>query len=377
MKIIPYKDEYFDALVQYLKVNWAPQHAIFDKSLFNWQYRIKGSLDSASYLLLDGDNVSGFLGNIPSLYYNKGSILQGIGLTMWSVEEQYRNSGAGIMLLKESEKNNPVTLTLGCNLNVVPLYKRMGYSYCDNLYRHVVPLQPNQYNKLLSDKVSSEDINSWYHEVLNKTVEPIFPREVSSDQLEKIYKISIQDNFAFSQYRDAEFWEWRYTNSKGFTYFYFGDPQYNGIAVVRIESIYCPDNKDLHGTKLLRIIELIPTQAEVWDGKIDPAFIELISGILSWARGEGCAAADFQFSSNRLDPILESVGFKKQNADYTPALQSLAGLFQPFRYKVNPINFTWKIQNKKNDMTIMDRNDIYFVKSDCDMDRPNIWPLPD
>jgi hypothetical protein len=374
LKIIPYKDQYFDALVQYLKVNWAPKHAIYDKNLFDWQYRIEDNLDSASYLLLNGDRITGFLGNIPSRYYNQGTLLNGIGLTMWSVEEQYKNSGVGILLLKESEKYNPVTLTLGCNLNVVPLYKRMGYTYCDNLHRYVVPLEPIHYKKLLSCEVQLETIDIWHNEILNKKSETLLPNKISSEQLESLYKSSIQDSFSFSQYRDADFWDWRYSNSKGFIYLYFGDPAYNGVAVVRIESIYCPDNEDLHRTKVLRIIELIPTRTKVWEGETDPLFIELISSVLTWARDEGCVAADFQFSSDRLDHILNSVGFKRQNADYTPELQSLAGLFQPFRYKVNPINFTWKIRNLTNGSSSIERRDVYFVKSDCDMDRPNIWP---
>ncbi|MMZ66913.1 hypothetical protein D1872_294470 [compost metagenome] len=102
----------------------------------------------------------------------------------------------------------------------------------------------------------------------------------------------------------------------------------------------------------------------------------MVSGVLSWARDQGCVAADFQLSSNRLEHVLESIGFKKQNIDYTPKECGLAGLFQPFRYRVNPINFVWKIKKNEGYFQNTEVNDIYLVKTDGDMDRPNIWPLP-
>ena len=57
-----------------------------------------------------------------------------------------------------------------------------------------------------------------------------------------------------------------------------------------------------------------------------------------------------------------------------PAKASLAGLFQPFRRKPAPINGVYHIKEEtglKNPRT----EDLYFVKSDNDMDRTNFWPI--
>lgn len=378
MKIIPYEDSFFDPLVQFLKKNWAVQHAIYDKSLFNWQYRIKEEEATDSFLVLKEEKIIGFLGNIPSFYDVDGTVQKGAGLTMWVIDEEYRNSGLGILLLKETEKKKQVTFTLGCNLNVVPMYKRMGYSYSENLNRYVLPLNSDKYKLLLQEQVNTEEIDQWVNEIsenfsAEKTQTP--NTEIRVEDLEALYKRSIIGEFRFSQHRNASFWDWRYKNSNGYKYLYFGN-EHQGVAVIRVDRAYSPNDTEIHGTKILRIIELIPANKEVWSGFTDPDFIKILGGILNWARDMGCVAADFQISTNRLEHLLLKVGFRKQNYDYTPALNGLAGLFQPFRYKVNPINFTWKVRNELGETLNFDINDTYFVKSDCDMDRPNIWPLP-
>ena len=43
---------------------------------------------------------------------------------------------------------------------------------------------------------------------------------------------------------------------------------------------------------------------------------------------------------------LENVGFRRQNAKYEPAECSLAGLFQPYKERVYPINVAWKLNHK-------------------------------
>ncbi|WP_179030817.1 GNAT family N-acetyltransferase [Paenibacillus kribbensis] len=376
MEIVKYRDSDYESLVAFMRINWSPEHAIYNKELFDWQYRIDENGLSESLLLIDNGCIEGFLGVIPGEYSSNGEQYKGISFAMWIVSEKYRNSGLGIMLMKEAEKYNSVCLTLGCNFQVVPMYERMGYSYSDHLNRYVIPLDVNGYVNLLKDPVNQAGIEQWLSDVEERLIRSYSPvPNITGEKLEQLYITSIQRRFSLSQYRSASFWEWRYINSAGYKYLFFGDPAVEGIVVARLDRAYAPE-ESVHGTKVLRIIEIIPANADVWEGAFDHGLIEMVHGVLSWARSQGCVAADYQLSSNRLEHILESIGFKKQNIDYTPEECGLAGLFQPFRYRVNPINFVWKMKSNEDGFKNMEVNDIYLVKTDGDMDRPNIWPLP-
>ncbi|UFJ40038.1 GNAT family N-acetyltransferase [Brevibacillus humidisoli] len=378
MKLLPFNVTYFADVVDFLKENWAQNHPIYDEVLFNWQYRINDQGESDSQLLVHEDRIIGFLGNIPSVFSIAGEKLSGAGLTMWIIDKKYRNTGLGIRLLMETEKRFPMTYTLGCGQQVVPLYKRMGYTYMDSLNRYVIPLDVTGYQKLLPEAVDLEDIGKWLNHIFPEVDTRELPLDnISLKQMELLYNRTIEKAFIISQFRDESFWNWRYVNSKGYNYHFLGDPETTGAAVVRMDRVYDIDNRLLHGTKVLRLIELLPANGDVWHGKTDQRFIALLRAVLLWAKENGCVAADFQLSNNRLEHILSEVGFKKQNIDYSPNLCGIAGLFQPFRYKVNRINVAWKVKLAEQKTAIVDPNDTYFVKSDCDMDRPNIWPLPE
>lgn len=377
MKIVNYCDSDFEELVAFLQKNWAPKHAIYDKTLFDWQYRIHEDDNCQSLLLKENESIIGFLGNIPSEYAVNGDLVRGCGLTMWVIDEKYRTSGLGVMLLRETEKHNPVSLTLGCNLQVAPMYQRMGYSYSPSLNRYVIPLDAEGYMQLLMNKVDQVSIEEWADKVHSSLVAAISPNDnIKPEQLERLFHISISGKFSFYQYRSASFWKWRYLNSEGYRYVVFGDPLDSGVVVARIDRVYDPANEEMHGLKVLRMIELIPRSSAVWSGEDDPSFRNVIAGVLAWAKQNGCAAADFQISNNKLEHLLTLAGFRLQNPDFTPDENGLAGLFQPFRHRVSPINFVWKIKGGQGQAAPIAIDDTYFVKSDCDMDRPNIWPLP-
>ncbi len=377
MEVEHYKNSDFEELVSFLQKSWAPQHAIYDKTLFDWQYRIHEEDQCQSLLLKDKGAIVGFLGNISSDYIANGNLVRGSALAMWVVDEKYRTSGLGILLLKEVEKHHPVCLTLGCNLQVAPMYERMGYSYSPALNRYVLPLQVEGYMRLLKNTVDLVNIEQWTDQVHLSLTTIITPNHnISAEQLEQLFHNSISGQFALYKQRNAEFWKWRYLNSAGYNYVIFGDPLDSGVIVTRIDRVYDPANEELHGLKVLRLIELIPRSSEVWSDADDPDFRTLIAGVLAWARQNGCVAADFQISNNKMARLLANVGFRLQNPDFTPDENGLAGLFQPFRHRVNPINFVWKTRDSQGKATSVAIDDTYFVKSDGDMDRPNIWPLP-
>jgi GNAT superfamily N-acetyltransferase len=361
MKMLVYEDAWFERVVHFLRANWARHHALYDRELFDWQYRTDYRRDSL--MLVDQDRIQGFLGNIPGTYSLSGQLVRGIGLTLWCVAKELRNCGLGVVLIREAEKQNQVVLTLGANRDVIPMYQRMGYNVMPRLWRWVSILEQKDFEKLLTTPTSNVPVRSHFTPLARGNALPPVP---SPDQLASLYETVIRSNYLFTQHRDANFWEWRYFSSPGFHYEVFGDTRSQGAAVVRVELVYAPDQPDVDGLKVLRVIELIPAS--------HPGAVELLNDVLVFGLKQGCCAADFQCSTRQMEPILQACGFREQSAGEPHSL--FPQLFQPFRSNVPPINFVYKIIGTDGKPMLIDPEQTYFVKSDCDMDRPNFMPVP-
>ena len=361
MKVIPYEAGWFEQVVQFLKENWAPRHALFERKLFDWQYYAHNQQNSL--ILIEGNAVRGFLGVIPAQYSLVGEMVTGIGLALWCVAKELRQGGLGIVLLREAVKQNRVVLTLGVNANVVSMYQRMGYNVMPRLWRWVSILERKGFENLLTAPRSRNFSSAHFSTVTQGHALPPTP---SPDQLAELYKTAVRPNYLFTQHRDADFWHWQYFSSPGFRYEFFGDTQNQGAVVARVERVYAPDRPEVDKLKVLRLIELIPAS--------HTGAIELLNGVLAWGLQRGCCAADFQCSNRRLEPILQACGFHEQGAGEPYSL--FAQLFQPLRDNVPPINFAYKTVDAEGRSIFIDPEQTYFVKSDCNMDRPNIMPVP-
>lgn len=369
ISIVPYRDDNFDAVILFLKKNWAPEHVLYQKELFDWQYRIEKQ-ENASRLLMDGDRIIGFLGNIPGMYWVRGEELPGVALTMWVIDNVYERSGLGIHLLQETMKKYPVTLTLGSARAVVPLYQKMGYSYLAELHRWIIPLEEQGYQKLLSQEADTREISDWTQSVFDGVLseeKPYHPQNFSS--YAALAQKSVADRFQFSLRRDADFWQWRYAKSQGYTYHFFGDPVDQGVIVARLECVvdhqYGQDD-----ICVLRIIEAIPREEDSRQGQEHSVFVGLLRGVLLWGEHHGAVAADFQSSTDFFESQFVAAGFRRQREGNTVPLLSLAGRFQPLTFNAKPINFLWRIE-KGGVFSDISAHESYFVKSDCDMDRPS------
>lgn len=374
-----YKDNNWSYLKKFLKTHWSPDHPILNQKLFSWQYKGFGPLSSkpASKLLYVNGELTGFRGVIPGIYQffdnNQRFKLKGGSFAMFLLRPDCRGQSLGGKLFKNVESELDVVLSAGVNVNTaVPIYMKYNYTFLKNLNRYVIPLDYASYHKLLSSNFNKEELKMWEKKInLSSFTEPIDPKV---EQLHELWDRSTSKAQLFSLYRNADFWRWRYKDSPGFIYYFFGDPLNVGVVIARIESVYGPDNPDVHKLKVLRIIEILPFSPDVWEGKNNKDMIDLIQSVLSWGKEHGCCAADFQCSTKRLENILFKVGFKQQNFDYSPDICSLAGLFQPFKLKPAPINALWKVKYPKVVIQKIDPNDTYIVKSDNDMDRTNYWP---
>lgn len=377
-----YETEDWEKIRNFIKLYWREDHPFLNRDLFEWQHKGYGPLatSSTTKLLFYKNDLIGFLGGIPGIFQvpMNGRInkIASVHSALWVMRPDFRNRGGGILLLREIEKLGNCLVALGANDDATRYFKSKGFNYLKALNRYIMPLEEEGYLKIISQQPNPEDLKKWINKIDLNSVSPLEPFVPRPDELESLWLKSTEELQIFTLYRKSDFWDWRYIKSKGFKYHFLGGGSRGGIVVARIEPIFSPDKPLLHSKRILRIIEMIPANRKVWDGVIDIDFVDLIKGVIKWGQTEKCIAADFQCSTNRYEKILTSIGFKKQNSDYGPPLCSLAGLFQPLKFKPRPICALWRVVEPDNTTINIPVNDTLFLKSDTDMDRPNIWPLP-
>jgi len=373
-----YQDSDWEQVRTFIANNWSSNHPNLDKTLFDWQYRGFGNENQKIkfLLLIYQDTVIGIRGVIPGLYQvpveqNHMVVLQGGSLSMWMVQKQYRGHKLGLMLHMEAQKSMSVITGAGSNpATSVPIYIKNGFDILDTMNRYVMPLKL-VYHQLLSQQVSQGEVAEWIatQPITHKPLAPVAPdiHALACLWQETTFPLGI-----FSLFRNADFWRWRYVESVGFDYLFWGDPKGAGIVVGRLERIIAPDNMGLDRRKVFRIIELVPNDKAVWQGEINKGFIELIQGVIEWARQQGCLAVDFYCSTGRFGRVLTDVGFKKQVPNLGTPLCSLALLFQPLVYVGSWINALYRIEIKGKGLIYPKFQNTYMVKSENDMDRPTL-----
>lgn len=387
ISITNYSKKYHLEFKRLIEQHWKVNHPILNDELFFWQYKGFGFYSDYSLfkLLFINGRMEGFRGMIPGLYQiflnkPKPVVLPGGSFAMWLVSPKFRGKGLGYRLMKEVESECNVLVSLGSNLKTsVPIYLKNNFNLLRALNRYVIPLDIEGYVKLLNFTLNDEEysiVKRWYDTInINSNCKIAF---IAPD-VKKLHEMWIESTEGinlFALYRNSDFWKWRYIESPGYKYYFFGDSLSVGIVVARFETVYAPKKDELNGLKVLRIIEIIPYNRNVWNGKRVQDIADLLSCVLNWGYRNGCCAADFQCSSTRLESVLTKVGFRKQDDQYKPNTCSLAGMFQPLVYQPSPINALWRVIYNSETKKLIP-HDTYLVKSDNDMDRPNIIPVID
>ena len=363
--VIPYSEGYFCQLIDFLRKNWAPNHLIYNKQLFDWQYGGMASDFSSNKLLIDESNaIQGFLGAVSYPFLFNNEFKKAAGLSVWIVDKEVRNSGAGSLLKTTIEDSFDIVYAIGINLDTVRYYKKYNYNFFDGLYRYVIPLDLGGYQLFLNSPHNVEDVKNWFDTIaFTRAAHPTI--DFCANILSETYANCVAPHFSFCPHKDVDFWRWRYLESKGFTYMFFQGK--GGIVLFRIECAHSPSDSLRHGIKCLRIIEILPNNGNVWENIADQDLSETLLAVVTWAKNQGCVLADFQISNSRLSHILQTIGFKHQS---DIGITNVARLFRPYKVDVFPLNFAYRIP-RDNEFVKIDREETYLLKSDSDMDRPN------
>jgi hypothetical protein len=291
---------------------------------------------------------------------------------MWMVRKDFRGTRLGLSLHLEAQRILPVISGAGSNPKTsVPIYLRNGFSVLNAMNRYVVPLQASGYYGLLLKKPEVADITQWVKDVSGpgSVVEPTKP------DIDSLAEAWIQTTFPLgmlSLHRNAEFWKWRYLDSAGFRYLFFGNIKQDGCVVARTEKIHSSDSEEWNEKQVFRIIEVVPCNTKAWRGEEDLPLAEVLRGALRWAALQRCVAADFYCSNSRFDRLLRGVGFRKDDREIGDPICSLASFFHPLRQVRQPINSLFRVQLSGGRLLPIDFENTYQVKSDNDMDRPNV-----
>jgi len=393
---VDYSNECFPDLAKFFQDfvpnHWPANHIYHDEKMFNWQYEGFGHKKFQTIVVYDRHTmeVVGYRGAIPGLFQvPDGSggheIIEGQTICGWMVSlrnDVPRGLGLELHYLLQERAKISAAICFGTGL-ATAIYRKSRFNVVNALQRYVLPLEHTGYTRLCSKIENPSLLKRWIevNEDRYRSVSSEQPCNPSNDTLQNYWtKIGEHQQF-FGLYRCASFWDWRYKRCPNNRYFFWEDPS-AGLIVGRIEQAFsnqdCSNLEEtsINGIKVFRVIEIMPASGKFWRDSVPSSDMQaLLIAALLWARGQGCVAADFQFSNTKFDMMLQQIGFRYQREDYSPSECSLAGLFQPLAYKPKTINFAWRLRSQANQF-VNDVSNVYMVKSDGAADHPKTWPLP-
>jgi hypothetical protein len=378
VQIRPYRADDWEQVCDFTRRNWRADHPLCNRRLFEWQFKGFGNEANtiASLLMWSGGTLIGFRGIIPGLYQvptpaGGMAVLPGGSLAMWMISPEFRGTGLGGLMHQAAQRTMPVITGMGSNpATSIPIYVKNGFAVLESMHRYIVPLAAERYAALLAQRADPDEICEWAGS-LTASDRNVGPRDVDIDALAAAWQDGTFPVGIFSLYRSPAFWRWRYLDSAGFRYLFFGEPRQTGAVIARIEKVHSTERPELHGETVLRIIEVVPRDSSAWSRGIDERLVDLIQGATRWARHQGCAAADFLCSTARLAPVMAAAGFREQDSR-SHAASSLAMLFRPLTFTARPLNALIRVEIPGSPLPPIDFDDTYLVKSDNDMDRPNL-----
>jgi len=383
-------DDARDALdvKEFIRQNWDSQHPLsIYHDLFAWQYKV-GSTDSEAEFLVVRNMISSatcaIFGVTPQRFQGASKLLMkslsGGETSMWMVRSESQGEGLGSQMLRHLQDRNEVLVCMGLNRQTaVPIFSQHGFKVLD-VCRHVVALDVQGYLSLVrlndsdtscaaqQEMTANGSFSKWkntYDDHSHLKLKIVHHRDAPF--LAALWKHATDHSGVFSLVRDERYWKWRYFETPGtFEYIIFTDRKdssSSGLVVVRVEQIRSQGLESQIGLRYkraLRIIECVPASQQVWrEGIVDVGFSALLSQVLAWSQEQGCIVADFYCTSVRISASVQSCGFILE--------PSVPKLFSNATHKVGELNFGYWVRTGTG---TDEPEDLYFVKSTGDMDRP-------
>lgn len=357
-----FKESDLPEFKELLKTSWNENH-IFLKSeeLMLWQYKGYGRNSGMHFPTLfdKGGKMIGFRGvyptevNIPTEGGIKTELLA-IG-ALYLVIPEYRGKKLGLALQQFTQECYGNYLAIGSNLGTsAPIYRRSNYLMMERMHRHIAPLN-NQISALLLDDMQIDLFWSNIDSIPQADVVSL-----PSKKLEKLWHESPCSKM-LSINKSEDFWEWRYKSHPIYEYYFFGGEGKGGVIVGRICNIY-DDNRNKIETTCFRILEIIPEGDSFYSEKLS----NLITGVIQWAKNQGCCMVEAYLTSEKYSKLLSTNGFfQLTQADCNKIISN----YEPMAISPKLTNVSMYLGG--NEYT--DFDSIYLSLADSDQDRPNIF----
>ena len=363
-KVIQFEEQYFEELKDLVRIGWNPNHVLLQSDeLFRWHYTGFGQKAGMSFpLLFDGDKMIGYRMMTPiemALPDNDGNhkVIPLSASSLYYVDEKYRGMGLGVKLEQCVIEYYGGYFTIAANpVTAVPILKRSGCKMIDSMLRYFRPL---------SDDISPLITADCDYDRKPIESEVIAPCHMDAGDMADIWSKSIEGKRVTALNRSESFWQWRYIDDPIYKYYFFHN--HYGLVVARICDIYNEHKKKTHN-KVLRILEVIPTDQNVWDGVACAGLSTLIDGVCGWGKSQGCLAAEFYTSTHRFAPVMVNAFFEEINM-IKPLCDSIMSYFEPESKSHRLCNVGIMSSLVPDDF---DFENSYFTLSDADQDRPNI-----
>lgn len=363
-KVVKFEERYFDELKDLVRTGWNPNHVLLKSdALFRWHYIGFGVNAGMRFpLLFDGDKLIGYRMMTPiefTLSDKKGNhkTIPLSASSLYYVDKEYRGMKLGVMLEQHVIQYYGGYFTIAANpVTAVPILKRSGCKMIDTMLRYFRPLSED-----ISPLIVAKCEHSWRY--VNARM--ITPCEVDASTFADMWYNSIKGKNVTALNRSTEFWQWRYIDDPIYKYYFFRNN--SGLIVARICDIF-NEQKEKTTNKVLRILEVVPVNQNVWDGENDEELSSLIDGVCGWGKNQGCLAAEFYFSSRRFDAVMKDAFFEEINLA-EPLCNSIMSYYEPESesHRLSNVGIMSSIVPDDFDFEYS-----YFTLSDADQDRPNI-----
>lgn len=364
-RIETFEEQYFDSIKDLVRTGWNPNHVLLKSDvLFRWHYRGFGKNAGIRFpIVFDGDKIIGYRMMTPielifSDINGNHTIIPLSASSLYYVDSNYRGMKLGVMLEQHVINYYGGYFTIAANpVTAVPILKRSGCKMIDQMLRYFRPLSND-----ISPIFIGEHYPQWNLIDSDKFIEPC---SITAEELSTIWTKSIDGVRLTALNRSKDFWQWRYLDDPIYKYFFFKN-QF-GVIVARICSIF-NEHYEKTAYKVLRILEIIPTEQNVWSGSRSEGLSALIDGVCGWGKAQGCLAAEFYTTSSRLDMVMNMACFEEINTNNYLSTRILS-YFEPASNSHRLTNVGILSSLLPEDF---DYENSYFTLSDADQDRPNI-----
>lgn len=363
-RIVPFEEQYYDQLKQLVYTGWNANHVLLKSdALMKWHFTGYGQKKGMHFpLLFDGEKMIGYRMMTPiemmvSDSNGNHTVIPLSASSLYYVDKEYRGMKLGVKL-----ENSVIDLyggyfTIAANpVTAVPILKRSGCKMIDTMLRWFRPLAEDMKPIVISD------CGHKWNMIKPRIIQPC---DIEAKELAKIWENSVSGKNITALNRSEDFWQWRYIDDPIYKYCFFRNE--GGVVIARVCSLF-NEQKSVIDQKVIRILEVIPTNQNVWDGKGSPMLSSLLDGVCGWGQAQGCVAAEFYFTSHRFDALMEDAYFEEINTE-EPLCNSIMSYYEPMSVGHRLSNVG--IMSTKVPVDF-DFENSYFTLSDADQDRPNI-----